>query len=141
MANIVELRELSDEEIKEALEEAREEMFNLRFQKATGSLENTARIGQVKREIAQLSELLRKREWAVEEAAKVADIAAALEGKEWTGEARYDYEEGYHKVVLSDENGKELATADVDLNKKRRRTRRHRSDIPPVLKVDSYEVA
>ena len=141
MANIVELRELSDAEIKEALEEAREEMFNLRFQKATGSLENTARIGQVKREIAQLSELLRKREWAVEEAAKVADIAAVLEGKEWTGEARYDYEAGYHKVVLSDANGKELATADVDLNKKRRRTRRQRSDIPPILKVDSYEVA
>lgn len=141
MANIVELRELSNKDLAEALEEAREEMFNLRFQKATGSLENTARIGQVKREIAQLSEVLRKREWAIEEAAKVADIAAVLEGKEWEGDAQYIYEDGVHQVTLSDENGKKLATAQVDLNKKRRRTRRHRNDIPPVLKVDSYEVA
>ena len=141
MANIVELRELNNQELIEAVEEAREEMFNLRFQKATGSLENTARIGQVKREIAQLSEILRKRTWAIEEAAKVAEIAAVLEGKEWTGDARYVYEDGVHQVTLSDSDGKELATAQVDLNKKRRRTRRQRNDIPPILKVDSYEVA
>lgn len=141
MANIVELRQLSNQELSEALEEAREEMFNLRFQKATGSLENTARIGQVKREIAQLSEVLQKRTWAVEEAAKVTEIAAALDGKEWTGEARYVYEDGLWQVTLSDDNGKSLATAQVDLNKKRRSTRRQRENVPPVVKVDSYEVA
>ena len=47
MANIVELRELNNEEIAEALEEAREELINLRFQKATGALENSARIKTV----------------------------------------------------------------------------------------------
>lgn len=141
MANIVELRELSNQELAEALEEAREEMFNLRFQKATGSLENTARIGQVKREIAQLSEIIQKREWAVAEVAKVPEVASALEGKSWEGEARYIYEDGIWQVTLSDDGGKELASAQVDLNKKRRRTRRQRDNILPVNKVDSYEVA
>ncbi len=141
MANIVELRQLTNQELSEALEEAREEMFNLRFQKATGSLENTARIGQVKREIAQLSEVLQKRTWAVNEAAKVSEIAAALDGKDWTGEARYIYEDGLWQVTLSDDKGKSLATAQVDLNKKRRSTRRQRENVPPVVKVDSYEVA
>jgi len=141
MANIVELRELSNQELAEALEEAREEMFNLRFQKATGSLENTARIGQVKREIAQLNEIIQKREWAVAEVAKVPAIASALDGKSWSGEARYIYEDGIWQVTLSDDGGKELATAQVDLNKKRRSTRRQRDNILPVQKVDSYEVA
>ena len=141
MANIVELRELSNQELAEALEEAREEMFNLRFQKATGSLENTARIGQVKREIAQLSEIIQKREWAVAEVAKVPEVASALDGKSWSGEARYVYEDGIWQVTLSDDGGKELASAQVDLNKKRRRTSRQRDNILPVQKVDSYEVA
>ena len=141
MANIVELRELSIQELAEALEEAREEMFNLRFQKATGSLENTARIGQVKREIAQLNEIIQKREWAVAEVAKVPEVASALDGKDWSGEARYVYEDGIWQVTLSDDGGEELATAQVDLNKKRRRTRRQRDNILPVQKVDSYEVA
>lgn len=140
MANIVELRELNNEEIAEALEEAREELFNLRFQKATGALENTARIKTVKREVAQLSEVLQKRNWAVEEAAKVPEIASILEGKDWTGEARYVYEDGLWQVTLLD-GSKELATAQVDLNKKRRRTRRQRDHILPVQKVDSFEVA
>ena len=141
MANIVELRELNNQELTEAVEEAREEMFNLRFQKATGSLENTARIGQVKREIAQLNEILQKREWAVAEVAKIPEVAAALEGKSWEGEARYIYEDGVWQVTLSDDGGKELATAQVDLNKKRRRTRRQRDNILPINKVESYEVA
>lgn len=141
MANIVELRELNNQELAEALEEAREEMFNLRFQKATGSLENTARIGQVRREIAQLNEMLQKREWAVAEVAKIPAVASVLDGKQWSGVARYVYEDGLWQVTLSDDGGKELATAQVDLNKKRRNTRRQRENILPVQKVESYEVA
>lgn len=141
MAHIVELRELNDQELAEALEEAREEMFNLRFQKETGALENTARVGQVKREIAQLNEILQKRKWAVAEVAQLPDVASVLDGKSWSGEARYDYEDGVWQVTLSDDGGKELATAQVDLNKKRRRTRRQRDSVLPVNKVNSYEVA
>ena len=49
-----ELRELSDEELVKRLAESREELFNLRFQAATGALENTARLGLAKRDIARI---------------------------------------------------------------------------------------
>ncbi len=140
MANIVELREMGEKELQDMLESAREELFNLRFQKATGSLENTARLGHVRREIARLSEILQKRTWAVAEIAKQPAVAAALQGKAWTGSARYDYEQGVWLVTIVDEGGVELASGKVDLNKKRRRTRRQRENIPPVQKVISYEV-
>ena len=49
-----ELRELSDDELGRRLAETREELFNLRFQAATGGLENTARLGLTKRDIARI---------------------------------------------------------------------------------------
>ncbi len=49
-----ELRDLSDEELVRRLAESRENLFNLRFQMATGALENTARIGLAKRDIARI---------------------------------------------------------------------------------------
>ena len=49
-----ELRELSDEELTKRLAESREELFNLRFQAATGALDNTARLGLAKRDIARI---------------------------------------------------------------------------------------
>ncbi len=49
-----ELRELSDEELDRRLADSRENLFNLRFQMATGALENTARIAIAKREIARI---------------------------------------------------------------------------------------
>ncbi len=49
-----EIRHLSSEELSEKLAEAREALFNLRFQHATGQLENTARIKDVRREIARM---------------------------------------------------------------------------------------
>lgn len=62
------LRELSDEELASRLAEARQELFNLRFQHATGQLDNTARLGQVRREIARIQTLLREREISAAEA-------------------------------------------------------------------------
>jgi large subunit ribosomal protein L29 len=49
-----ELRELSDEELTKRLAESRAELFNLRFQAATGALENTARLTLTKRDIARI---------------------------------------------------------------------------------------
>jgi large subunit ribosomal protein L29 len=49
-----ELRNLSDDELAEQLAERREELFNLRFQDATGALENVAQLGLTKREIARI---------------------------------------------------------------------------------------
>lgn len=49
-----ELRELSDEELDEKMAETRQELFNLRFQTATGVLENSARLRHAKHEIARI---------------------------------------------------------------------------------------
>ena len=63
-----ELRELDDSEVATRIGEAKQELFNLRFQHATGQLDNTARLGQVKREVARLLTVLREREIAAAEA-------------------------------------------------------------------------
>ena len=65
-ANVV--RDLDDEALIARLDEAREELFNLRFQNATGQLTNTARITDVKREIARCLTETRAREIAAAEA-------------------------------------------------------------------------
>jgi len=57
-----ELRKMSAEELKQRERELREELFNLRFQHSLGQLTNTARISQVKREIARIKTILRERE-------------------------------------------------------------------------------
>jgi large subunit ribosomal protein L29 len=63
MANSTpELRELNDGELIQRLLEAKEEHFNLRFQHATGQLDNTARLGDVRRNIARQQTLIRERE-------------------------------------------------------------------------------
>jgi large subunit ribosomal protein L29 len=62
-----ELRELNDTELEHRLGEAKEELFNLRFQNATGQLDNVARIPQVKRDVARIETLLREREIAAAE--------------------------------------------------------------------------
>ena len=61
-----ELRELSNEELVGKLREAKEELFNLRFQAATGQLENHGRLRTVKRDIARIYTLMRERELGIE---------------------------------------------------------------------------
>ena len=56
-----EAHNLKDPELLERLREAREEQFNLRFQHATGELENTARLGAVRRDVARLMTVARER--------------------------------------------------------------------------------
>ena len=57
-----ELRELTDEELAERLRESKEELFNLRFQMATGQLNNNRRLRTVRQEIARIYTVLRERE-------------------------------------------------------------------------------
>ena len=64
---IAPLRDLGDDELVTRLGEAKETLFNLRFQLATGQQDNTARIGDVRKEIARLNTLLRQREIAAAE--------------------------------------------------------------------------
>lgn len=57
-----EIRNFSTDDIKVKINELKEELFNLRFQLATGQLENTARIKQVKKTIARMKTIIRERE-------------------------------------------------------------------------------
>lgn len=57
-----ELRELTDEELADRLRESKEELFNLRFQMATGQLNNNRRLRTVRQEIARIYTVLRERE-------------------------------------------------------------------------------
>jgi large subunit ribosomal protein L29 len=56
-----ELRDLSDEELRGKLRELQEELFNLRFQLATGQIENVGRIRTVRRDIARLKTVQQQR--------------------------------------------------------------------------------
>jgi large subunit ribosomal protein L29 len=67
---IVALRALGDTELVERLGEARSELFNLRFQNATGRLENSARLRDLRKEVARINTLLREREIEAAEAAE-----------------------------------------------------------------------
>jgi large subunit ribosomal protein L29 len=57
-----ELRELTDDELTDKLRESKEELFNLRFQMATGQLDNNRRLRTVRQEIARIYTVLRERE-------------------------------------------------------------------------------
>ena len=57
-----EIRELSADDLQSKLKEARAELFNLRFQMATSQLDNTARVKQVKKDIARIQTEMRARE-------------------------------------------------------------------------------
>ena len=60
-----EFRELNDDELKGRLNEAKEELFNLRFQSATGQLESHGRLRAVRKDIARIYTVLRERELGI----------------------------------------------------------------------------
>ena len=57
-----EIRKLTTEEINKKIDESKEELFNLRMKQATGSLENTGRIKELRKLVARLKTILRERE-------------------------------------------------------------------------------
>ena len=57
-----EIRELTNEEITKKIKEYKEELFNLRFNQATGNLENPARIRELRKLVARMKTILRERE-------------------------------------------------------------------------------
>jgi len=75
MANrrAAELRDADDSELRTRLAEAKETLFNLRFQNVTGQLDNPARLGQVRKDVARINTLLRQREIAAAEAEENAN--------------------------------------------------------------------
>lgn len=67
---IKDIREMTDKEIQNALEDQKEAMFNLRFQNASGQMEDTNAPRRARRDIARLKTVLRERQLAAEAAAK-----------------------------------------------------------------------
>ena len=59
--NAADMREMSDEELREQVKTARREIFGLRFQHATGELENTAGLASAKRDLARVLTIARQR--------------------------------------------------------------------------------
>ena len=57
-----EIREMTNQELDAKLDELKEELFNLRFQVATGQIENPMRLKQVRKDIARVKTILRERE-------------------------------------------------------------------------------
>lgn len=68
MVSSAELVVLDDSELEGRLEETRRELFNLRFQLATGQLDNSSRLREVRRDVARILTILRQREIALAEA-------------------------------------------------------------------------
>ena len=80
MASATDLALLDGDELSTRLGDARRELFNLRFQLATGQLDNPARIGQVRHDVARMLTVLREREILEAEGAYVQPTEAEREG-------------------------------------------------------------
>lgn len=64
MIKSAEIKDLDDDALRERLAETKEELFNLRFQNATGQLDNYRRLGDLRRDVARLNTAIRERELA-----------------------------------------------------------------------------
>ncbi len=62
-----EIREMTEQELEEKVGELKEKLFNLRFQKSTGELDNTAELKKTKRDVARVKTIQREREQEGEE--------------------------------------------------------------------------
>ena len=69
MASSKELRDLDESELETKLEDAKQELFNLRFALVTGQLDNSSRLGQIRKDVARIKTVLREREIEAAEAA------------------------------------------------------------------------
>lgn len=72
-----ELRELNNEELVQRLKESKEELFNLRFQMATGQLQNNRRLRTVRQDIARIYTIMRERELGLTVSPEGAEEGAA----------------------------------------------------------------
>ena len=75
-----ELRELTDEQLLERADSAKEELFNLRFQLATGQLDDSSSIKKVRHEIARIATVMRQRDIEARQDAALADASAEATG-------------------------------------------------------------
>jgi large subunit ribosomal protein L29 len=76
MARATEIRDFGDQELVDRLDEAKQELFNLRFQHVTGQLDNYSRLRELRRDIARLHTELRTREIAAAEALEAEEAVS-----------------------------------------------------------------
>jgi len=122
---VAELRELPDEQLIERLESHKEELFNLRFQLATGQLDNPMRIKDVRHDVSRILTVLRERqpEQEVEEELARADAEALAQSRR--AQAAGTKKGEPLEVML--EPGAEVAEADAEPEEQAgKRTRRRR---------------
>jgi len=86
---------MDNDELEHRLEENRRELFNLRFQLATGQLDNTARVGSVRKDVARILTILRDRDITEAEALSAAD---ATDHEPLFAPARKDFESAEAKA-------------------------------------------
>jgi large subunit ribosomal protein L29 len=141
MANILELREMSDAKLEEMLENTREELFNLRFQHAGARLADPFSIRKARRLIAQVETVLHTRHLAIDAALSQPEVADAVADQRWNATAEFNYEESAWLVNFTGPDGNDLASATVNLNKKQPQGRRERATKKRPHLVTSYEVA
>ncbi|MEA9984559.1 MULTISPECIES: 50S ribosomal protein L29 [Subtercola] len=84
----VELDTFEDSRLAEELRKAKEELFNLRFQSATGQLESHGRLRAVKRDIARIYTILRERELGIRATPVVVEVAPAAAAPKKTKKAK-----------------------------------------------------
>lgn len=108
------LRRMDEEELEQKLKELKEELFNLRFQFATGQLDNPMRIKQTRRDIARVCTIMTERKYSIHPAAfEEAAEMEALEVSEETLELEED--KGEIPIELedvSDEGSEEIEQED-----------------------------
>ena len=69
MVKAAELKDMTADELQRTLAETKEELFNLRFQNATGQLDNYKRLGELRKDVARIKTIMRQNELAQSEQA------------------------------------------------------------------------
>ena len=122
MVRTAELRDLPDEELLERLESLKEELFNLRFQFATGQLDNPMRIKIVRHDVARILTLLRGRHLEVELEEEVAraeeDSLERSRELQASGELKGDSLETMIETSVPEEEPIDLGSVKDDVRKR-----------------------
>jgi large subunit ribosomal protein L29 len=103
---VIEVRDLPIEELATLLDETKEELFNLRFQHATGQLENYKRLGQVRRDVARMETVVKERELGIVPEPSPEEIAARPSRRE---------KKKAEKDVAKDSPGEESETEEEEV--------------------------
>ena len=110
-----ELRELHDDELETRLREAKEELFNLRFQMATGQLDNNRRLRTVRHDIARIYTILRERELGLSVAPTEGDSGMSEADRDDRARAaRRPFRKTREGLVVSDKMDKTVVVAVED---------------------------